>query len=148
MCSRTPAGTAYTPYQAEISQGRLEALLNFQQMVIDLTGLAGRECVAARRGDRRGGSHGDDPPQREQGDEFFVDAAVHPQVLAVMRTRAKWLGIELVVGDASAICSTKRSLVVTCNIPIRTAAFAISPSGCRKSTLLKAWCRWARTCSR
>ena len=122
--------TAYTPYQAEISQGRLEALLNFQQMVIDLTGLpvanaslldeatAAAEAMAMIR-----------RSSKSKATKFFVDAAVHPQVLAVMRTRAKWLGIELVVGDAERDLQPKRSLVVTCNIPIHTAAFAISPRG-------------------
>ena len=89
--------TAYTPYQAEISQGRLEALLNFQQMVIDLTGLpvanaslldeataAAEAMTMIRRS------------AKSKANAFFVDAGVHPQVLSVMRTRAKWLGIQLV----------------------------------------------------
>ena len=93
--------TAYTPYQAEIAQGRLEALLNYQQMVIDLTGLpvanaslldeatAAAEAMAiARRASKS-------PSQR-----YLADRATHPQVLAVLRTRARWLGWELVVADA------------------------------------------------
>ena len=92
--------TAYTPYQAEISQGRLEAMLNFQQLVIDLTGLpvanaslldeatAAAEAMAMIR-----------RSSKSEAKVFFVDAATHPQVLSVMRTRAQWLGIELKVGD-------------------------------------------------
>jgi glycine dehydrogenase len=92
--------TAYTPYQAEVAQGRLEALLNFQQMVIDLTGLpvanaslldeatAAAEAMAVCR-----------RASRSAADRFFVDAGTHPQVIAVIATRARWMGIELTVGD-------------------------------------------------
>ncbi|HEX6142005.1 MAG TPA: aminomethyl-transferring glycine dehydrogenase, partial [Geminicoccaceae bacterium] len=92
--------TAYTPYQAEVSQGRLEALINYQQMVSDLTGLelanaslldeatAAAEAMAmARR------------VSRQKSETFFVDADCHPQTLAVIRTRARGFGIEVVVGD-------------------------------------------------
>ncbi len=93
--------TAYTPYQPEISQGRLEALLNFQTVVTDLTGLpvAGAslldEATAAAEAmtlARRTSKAGDDAV-------FVVDADVLPQTLAVVATRAEPLGLEVVVAD-------------------------------------------------
>ncbi len=92
--------TAYTPYQPEISQGRLEALLNFQTMVADLTGLPVAnaslldEATAAAEAMtllRRAG--------RATSSRFVVDADTLPQTLAVLATRAEPLGIELVVAD-------------------------------------------------
>ncbi len=92
--------TAYTPYQAEVSQGRLEALLNFQQMVIDLTGLeianaslldegtAAAEAMAmAKR------------VVKTSANCFFVDRDTHPQTIGVIETRARAFGYDVVIGD-------------------------------------------------
>jgi glycine dehydrogenase len=93
--------TAYTPYQAEIAQGRLEALLNFQTMVVDLTGLeianaslldegtAAAEAMAMGHAVKGGAGR----------DRFFVDAGCHPQTIDVVQTRAHARGITVVVGD-------------------------------------------------
>src|SRR6266508_1493298 len=96
--------TAYTPYQPEISQGRLEALLNFQTVVADLTGLptagaslldegtAAAEAMALARRVSRSGPSG----------IFLVDADCLPQTIAVVAARAEPLGIEVVVADLTA----------------------------------------------
>ena len=96
--------TAYTPYQAEISQGRLEALLVFQTVVEELCGMdianASLLDEATAAAEAMTMSHRLTKGKRRQ---FFVDEGVHPQTLAVLQTRAAPLGIELVVGDAGAI---------------------------------------------
>jgi glycine dehydrogenase len=95
--------TAYTPYQPEISQGRLEALLNFQTMVADLTGLPVANASLLDEGTAAAEAmtlaHRVAP--KGSGDIFLVDADVLPQTIAVIRTRALPLGIEVVVGDVT-----------------------------------------------
>ncbi len=95
--------TAYTPYQAEISQGRLEALLNFQTLVCDLTGLEIANASMLDEGTAAAEAmmmchrlkEGDAAAHRT----FFVSAACHPQTVDIVKTRARPLGIEVVTGD-------------------------------------------------
>ena len=99
--------TAYTPYQAEIAQGRLEALINYQTMVIDLTGMeianaslldeatAAAEALHLLYASRKG--------SKKNATKFFVDQHVFPQTFDVLMTRANPLGIELVIGDISKV---------------------------------------------
>ncbi|WP_299729078.1 aminomethyl-transferring glycine dehydrogenase [uncultured Endozoicomonas sp.] len=95
--------TAYTPYQPEISQGRLEMLLNYQQMVMDLTGMeianaslldeataAAEAMTLCLRSVGR---------QKAKSNAFFVADDVHPQTIDVIKTRAEWIGINVIVGN-------------------------------------------------
>lgn len=97
--------TAYTPYQPEVAQGRLEGLLNFQQMIVELTGMefanasmldeatAAAEAMAmAKRVSRK-----------NKSDNFFVDSDCHPQTIAVIQTRAEYFGFTVIVDTPSRI---------------------------------------------
>lgn len=92
--------TAYTPYQAEIAQGRLEALLNFQTMIIDLTGLEIANASLLDEGtaaaEAMSMSYG---LCKTKANAFFVSNSCHPQTIEVIQTRAKPLGIEVIIGN-------------------------------------------------
>ncbi|MFM7077059.1 MAG: aminomethyl-transferring glycine dehydrogenase, partial [Planctomycetaceae bacterium] len=113
--------TAYTPYQAEISQGRMEALVNFQTMICDLTGMpianaslldeataAAEAMTLALR------------VSTSKSRLFIVDAGCHPQSIEVLRTRAEPLGIEVVVGDAAPLAGAREAFGILVQYPTTT----------------------------
>jgi len=106
--------TAYTPYQAEIAQGRMEALINYQTMIMDLTGMqianaslldeatAAAEALHLLHASKKG--------SKKDAHKFFVDENTFPQVIDLLKTRSAPIGVELVVGDVSKLDITESNL--------------------------------------
>lgn len=94
--------TAYTPYQPEVSQGRLEALLNFQQLTLDLTGLdiASASLLDEATAAAEAMAMAKRVSKLKEANRFFIAQDIHPQTLDVVRTRAETFGFELITGDA------------------------------------------------
>ncbi|WP_114747781.1 aminomethyl-transferring glycine dehydrogenase [Pleomorphovibrio marinus] len=97
--------TAYTPYQAEIAQGRLEALINFQTTVIDLTGMELANASLLDEGTAAAEAmamlHASRPRTKKKANTFFVDQKVFSQTIEVLKTRSEPIGIQLKVGELS-----------------------------------------------
>ncbi|MCA4894152.1 MAG: aminomethyl-transferring glycine dehydrogenase [Cytophagales bacterium] len=106
--------TAYTPYQAEIAQGRMEALINYQTMVIDLTGM---EIANASLLDEATAAaealhllYASKKASKKDAHKFFVDEHTFPQVIDLLKTRANPIGVELIVGDLTKLDITEANL--------------------------------------
>jgi glycine dehydrogenase len=127
--------TAYTPYQAEIAQGRLEALLNYQQMVIDLTGLeianASLLDEATAAAEAMTMLFGIANHDRERA--FLVSPGCHPQTLDVIRTRAEPLGIEVLVADHKTFDWKKRLFGAILQYPASDGAIHDYRAFCTKA---------------
>ena len=106
--------TAYTPYQAEIAQGRLEALINFQTVVTDLTGMEIANASLLDEGTAAAEAismlHGVRKKEKKKADKFIVDERVFPQTLDIIKTRTKPLGIDLVVAKIEEVDLTDPEL--------------------------------------
>lgn len=106
--------TAYTPYQAEIAQGRLEALINFQTVVMELTGMELANASLLDEGTAAAEAmtmlHAVKPREKKNANRYFVDEKVFPQTKALLVTRAEPIGIELVFGPISALDLTDPEL--------------------------------------
>ncbi|MBK4716323.1 MULTISPECIES: aminomethyl-transferring glycine dehydrogenase [Tenebrionibacter/Tenebrionicola group] len=98
--------TAYTPYQPEVSQGRLEALLNFQQVTLDLTGMdvASASLLDEATAAAEAMAMSKRISKLKNANRFFVARDIHPQTLDVVRTRAETFGFEVIVDDAQKAC--------------------------------------------
>jgi len=127
--------TQYTPYQAEIAQGRLEALLNFQTMIMELTGLdianasmldegtaAAEAMTLCHRAQRS-----------SDANLFFVDKRCHPQTIDIMRTRAEPLGLEIVVGDFASYDFSRATFGVLLQYPATDGSILDYSAFCTKA---------------
>ncbi|MBY0435797.1 MAG: aminomethyl-transferring glycine dehydrogenase, partial [Cyclobacteriaceae bacterium] len=106
--------TAYTPYQAEIAQGRMEALINYQTMIMDLTGM---EIANASLLDEATAAaealhllHASKKASKKSAHKFFVDENTFPQVIDLLKTRSTPIGVELIIGDVSKLDITDAGL--------------------------------------
>ncbi|MDB6154098.1 MAG: glycine dehydrogenase [Chthoniobacteraceae bacterium] len=114
--------TAYTPYQAEISQGRMEALINFQQMVVDLTGLdiANASLLDEATAAAEAMHMAQQVSKQADSDAIFVSSGCHPQTIEVIRTRAEALGIRVIVAEESAFDFSEKVFAVLLQYPDTT----------------------------
>jgi len=106
--------TAYTPYQAEIAQGRLEALINFQTTVVELTGMEIANASLLDEGTAAAEAmsmfYGKRPKHRKKAEKFFVDSNTYPQTLDILKTRAHAVDIKLIIDDLSKLDLTDEEL--------------------------------------
>ncbi|MEO6884476.1 MAG: aminomethyl-transferring glycine dehydrogenase [Bacteroidia bacterium] len=115
--------TAYTPYQAEIAQGRLEALLNFQTMIMDLTGMEIAnaslldEATAAAEAMTMLYNNRSREAMKNEANQFFVSDECYPQTIDTLKTRALPLGIELIIGDVKKINFNKKMYGILLQYP-------------------------------
>jgi glycine dehydrogenase len=116
--------TAYTPYQAEIAQGRLEALINYQTMIIDLTGMQIANASLLDEGTAAAEAmhllYASRKTSKKNAHKFFVDQNAFPQTIDLLTTRATPIGVELVVGDIGTLDLTDGNLF---------AVFVQNPNG-------------------
>ena len=111
--------TAYTPYQPEVSQGRLEAILNFQTMVLDLTGLdlANASLLDEATAAAEAMTLSKRMSKAKKANVFLVDQNVHPQSISVIQTRAEPLGYEVIVGDVAELIEQHEAFGVLVQYP-------------------------------
>ena len=147
---RNPAWyTAYTPYQPEISQGRLEALLNFQTMVSDLTGmeLANASVLdeATAAAEAMAMCH---RLSKSKSDVFYIADSCHPQTIEVVTNRAKHMGIKCVIGDAFARGRQPRTMRRFVAISLfHRGNSGLFGTGSKRSMTRRGWLRSPPICS-